>query len=60
MERCIQLARENSFQTLWLGVWEHNLRAQAFYKKYGFKMVGQHIFRLGTDDQVDSIMTHTI
>ncbi|MFL5814064.1 MAG: GNAT family N-acetyltransferase [Bdellovibrionia bacterium] len=60
MERCIQLAREEGFQTLWLGVWERNFRAQAFYGKYGFTTVGKHVFRLGTDDQTDLIMVRSI
>ena len=56
MDRCISVARAGGFKTLWLGVWENNFRAQAFYKKYGFTAVGQHIFRLGKDEQVDLIM----
>jgi ribosomal protein S18 acetylase RimI-like enzyme len=60
MERTIQIAREEGFQTLWLGVWERNFRAQAFYNKYEFAAVGRHTFRLGTDDQIDFIMARTI
>lgn len=41
---------------LWLGVWEHNPRAIAFYHKYGFEVVGEHMFKLGTDPQRDLIM----
>ncbi|MEK7355384.1 MAG: GNAT family N-acetyltransferase [Bdellovibrionota bacterium] len=57
MERCLQIAREEGFETIWLGVWERNFRAQSFYKKYGFTTVGKHIFRLGSDDQTDLIMS---
>jgi ribosomal protein S18 acetylase RimI-like enzyme len=39
--------------TLWLGVWEHNSRAIAFYTKCGFLKVGSHPFILGTDVQTD-------
>lgn len=56
MERSLQLAREQGFQTIWLGVWEKNHRALAFYKKYGFEVVGQHGFLLGTDHQIDIVM----
>lgn len=42
--------------TLWLGVWEHNARAIAFYHKCGFHFVGSHIFVLGSDPQTDLIM----
>jgi ribosomal protein S18 acetylase RimI-like enzyme len=41
---------------LWLGVWEHNPRAIAFYRKCGFIEVGSHVFRLGDDAQTDIIM----
>lgn len=60
MEKAIQIAREEDFQTLWLGVWERNFRAQDFYKKFGFGFVGQHIFRLGEDDQIDLVMQRPI
>ncbi|MBS0584372.1 MAG: GNAT family N-acetyltransferase [Proteobacteria bacterium] len=43
-------------RTLWLGVWERNPRAIAFYRKCGFVDVGAHVFRLGDDAQTDRIM----
>lgn len=57
MEKVIQIAANEGFQTLWLGVWEHNLRAISFYRKYGFQEIGKHGFQLGHDNQVDLIMT---
>lgn len=60
MERAIQTARNEDRETLWLGVWERNLRAQAFYAKYGFRKVGSHIFRVGTDDQTDFILVRSV
>lgn len=41
---------------LWLGVWERNLKAIAFYRKCGFSHVGDHVFLLGQDPQRDLIM----
>ncbi len=41
---------------LWLGVWERNPRAQAFYRKCGFAKVGTQIFVVGTDPQTDHVM----
>jgi diamine N-acetyltransferase len=41
---------------LWLGVWERNERAQAFYRKCGFEKVGTQIFVVGTDPQTDHVM----
>lgn len=38
---------------LWLGVWERNFRAIAFYRKCGFEKVGEHPFILGADLQTD-------
>jgi ribosomal protein S18 acetylase RimI-like enzyme len=41
---------------LWLGVWERNERAQAFYRKHGFRRVGTQVFVVGTDPQTDHVM----
>jgi ribosomal protein S18 acetylase RimI-like enzyme len=41
---------------IWLGVWEHNPRAIAFYRKCGFSVVGDHVFMLGQDQQRDLIL----
>lgn len=60
MEKTIQIAKDSGHKTLWLGVWEQNFRARAFYKKYGFEVVGQHIFKLGTDEQVDLLMSRDL
>lgn len=43
-------------RTLWLGVWERNERAKAFYYKNGFLDVGSHVFMVGTDAQTDRIL----
>ena len=43
-------------RTLWLGVWERNERAKAFYRKTGFVDVGAHVFMVGTDAQTDRIL----
>lgn len=41
---------------LWLGVWERNPRALAFYRKWHFNVVGEHTFNVGNDPQRDLIM----
>jgi diamine N-acetyltransferase len=43
-------------RTVWLGVWERNARALAFYRKWGFVDVGSNIFVLGKDRQTDRVM----
>ena len=53
-------ARRPGPKTLWLGVWERNDRARAFYAKCGFADVGEHVFLFGTDPQTDRVMTMTL
>jgi ribosomal protein S18 acetylase RimI-like enzyme len=56
MERVKAAALERDAKTLWLGVWEKNDRARAFYSKCGFADAGEHIFLFGTDPQTDLVM----
>ena len=56
MQTVVVEAAEWNGRALWLGVWEHNPRAIAFYRKCGFIEVGAHMFRLGDDAQTDLIM----
>lgn len=56
LDTCLQLAKQQGSTVVWLGVWEHNPRAIAFYKKWGFKKFGEHEFVLGTDIQTDWLM----
>jgi diamine N-acetyltransferase len=60
MDDAIAAAGARGAQTLWLGVWEHNSRAVAFYEKYGFRRVGEHPFLLGADKQTDWILARPI
>ncbi len=56
MRASIEWARGAGHESLWLGVWEHNHRAKAFYERWGFVPVGTETFRLGSDDQSDVLM----
>ncbi|KAJ3189321.1 hypothetical protein HDU85_002949 [Gaertneriomyces sp. JEL0708] len=56
----LEEATQNRKTALWLGVWEKNVRALAFYDRNGFRQIGQHIFRLGDDEQTDFIMWRSI
>ena len=47
-------------RTLWLGVWERNNRAKAFYVRNGFIDVGSHVFMVGTDAQTDRILVRPL
>lgn len=55
MKFALQFAAENKYEAVWLGVWEYNLRAQAFYKKWGFTDTGSsHNFPIGDTPQMDN------
>ena len=60
MRECVDEARRAGHETIWLGVWEHNGRAQSFYRKWSFRVVGDHIFRVGSDPQTDLIMERAL
>ena len=56
MSEAIDAARELGGETIWLGVWERNPRAIAFYEKCGFRDCGSHPFLVGSDLQTDRVM----
>ncbi|HEV8428893.1 MAG TPA: GNAT family N-acetyltransferase [Pyrinomonadaceae bacterium] len=60
MDACLKEARQRGYQTIWLGVWQQNTRAQAFYKRWDFSIVGEHVFQLGGDPQLDWIMQRSL
>lgn len=49
-------AAEYGHDYLWLGVWQQNEAAIAFYKKMGFAIIGTDTFVLGKDPQLDWLM----
>ena len=54
MDLIFSYAKEHQYEVIWLGVWEHNYRAQQFYKKYGFIDSGHtHDFPIGNTPQTD-------
>lgn len=56
MRACVDAAGAGGYDAVWLGVWERNERAKAFYRKWGFEDVGVKTFVLGADVQYDRIM----
>lgn len=60
MRACLEEAAARGRGTVWLGVWERNDRAIAFYEKWGFVVAGSHVFQLGSDPQNDLIMVKTL
>jgi diamine N-acetyltransferase len=56
MQQALDSAARAGCDCLWLGVWEHNPKAMAFYRKFGLQVVGTHAFMLGQDRQSDVVM----
>jgi molybdopterin-guanine dinucleotide biosynthesis protein A len=52
----LERARARGAEAVWLAVWEHNARAQGFYRKHGFRRVGRKDFPLGADVQTDDAL----
>jgi len=53
MQACLDRARQSGHGTIYLGVWDKNHRAIAFYRKCGFDVVGSHAFQMGDEAQND-------
>ena len=60
MQKALTFGAENNHQTIFLGVWEHNERAKVFYHKWGFKRIGEHVFQMGDDPQIDWWMERSL
>lgn len=56
LEKAIQTAKAHQKTMIWLGVWEKNEGAIAFYKRNGFVETGVHSFYMGDEEQFDLIM----
>ena len=56
MRQCVFIAKELKKEIIWLGVWEKNPRAIAFYTKWGFKKFSDQDFLLGDDLQKDWLL----
>ncbi|ODQ69389.1 hypothetical protein LIPSTDRAFT_7040 [Lipomyces starkeyi NRRL Y-11557] len=50
------IAKEQGFKYIWLGVWEENYKAQKVYERLGYRVVGDHGFTIGEVVQTDHIM----
>jgi ribosomal protein S18 acetylase RimI-like enzyme len=58
--KALEIAKERNKMKIWLGVWEKNENAIAFYHKMGFAQTGAHSFYMGDEKQTDYIMTKTL
>jgi GNAT superfamily N-acetyltransferase len=57
LKDAIASAKSAGADCLWLGVWEHNPKAIAFYRKSGLEAFGSHAFMLGDERQRDLLMS---
>ena len=60
LEYCLEFAGSKGFETLWLGVWEENRRAQRFYEKHGFKRIGTLTFPYGDSVGINFVLEKSL
>lgn len=60
LNKAMETALEHKKKEVWLGVWEKNDNAIAFYKKRGVVQTGSHSFYMGDEEQIDFIMVKTL
>jgi diamine N-acetyltransferase len=56
VEKAESTARRMKKSFLWLGVWERNADAIAFYERMGFRQAGTHDFFMAGERQTDYVM----
>lgn len=56
MQFAYDLAGKLGKPSVWLGVWENNQRALAFYQSLGYYKIGEHPFDMGGDIQTDLLL----
>lgn len=60
LNKAVEIAMEHNKKKVWLGVWERNENALAFYKKMGFVHTDSHSFYMGEEEQTDFVMIKTL
>jgi len=60
MTAALDRAAATGAKSLWLGVNQHNQRAQRFYAKHGFTIHGTKTFQLGSGIEHDYVMVRAI
>jgi len=55
MEATLEAARATGARGVWLGVSEENSRANAFYARHGFEVVGTKRFHIGDAWEQDNV-----
>lgn len=56
MRKCIDIAKKDNRNVLWLTVWQENKEAINFYYKWGFEICGYKQFKIGNKIDDDFMM----
>lgn len=60
MHAAVKLAKDGGYAAMWLGVNQHNQRAQRFYNKHAFERVGTKTFQVGQQTHHDYVMVRRL
>ena len=60
MRACLERSGGRGYHKMWLSSWQLNGRANTFYKRWQFKIVGRQKFVVGSDVQNDYIFMRDI
>lgn len=60
MGECLRRAHAAGHDVAWLAVWQRAPQPIAFYRKWGFEVVGTATFQLGADVQDDYVMARGV
>jgi GNAT superfamily N-acetyltransferase len=60
IKTCVNHAKKEGFSSIWLGSWKENSRANAFYSKMQFDIVGTTSFVLGSEIQEDFVFKRSL
>lgn len=60
MQEVHKATHEFGGRHIWLGVWERNPRAIAFYRKMKFIDVGSQLYMVGPDRQLDRVLVASV
>jgi ribosomal protein S18 acetylase RimI-like enzyme len=60
LQACLAEACTMGGRTLWLGVYDRNVRAVAFYERWGFRQVGTNDFEFGGRLYADPVMARAV
>jgi len=60
LDACVGEALHRAHDVMWLDVWDQNTRAQTFYRKHGFAVVGERPYDVGTITQRHLLMRRSL